>query len=265
VLIAPVQGSDALQRSQGESIADALERALWSHGYRTSDPAPRPGQALVECQTAECTEGALDAAGAVFAIVPAIWSRTRGGAELTLTLLERVGRSLNASAELAGEPAVAATALLDVLLARHAALAASQALAASHAADAEPPSSRLGASLGQEGPKAAEPAHPHAWKAGPVLLLGAGVGAFAAIGVAAGIKEDHQQLDRATIGAWSAIGAAAIAGGVAWWVVGERRRRPARASAQSEGGTQQLPAALRETRSAAIGLHPTRIDLRLRF
>jgi hypothetical protein len=241
VLIAPVQGSDALQRSQGESIADALQRALRSHGYHTRDSAPGAGQALVDCQTPECTEDALDAAGAVFAIVPAIWSRTRGGAELTLTLLERVGRSLNASAGLAGEPAVAAAALLDVLLARHAALAGSQALAASHAADAEPPSARLGASLGQGRPQTAEPARPHAWKAGPILLLAAGAGAFAAIGVAAGIKDDHQQLDPAAVGAWSAVGAAAIAGGVVWWVVGEKRRR------------------------ATLDLHPTRIDFGLRF
>ena len=86
---------------------------------------------------------------------------------------------------------------------------------------------------------------------GPIVLIGGGVAAFVAIGVSAGVKSDNQQLNTSAVAAWATIGAAAIAGGVAWWVVGERRRRPKRESAGAL--------------APEIALRPTKIDLRLRF
>lgn len=229
VLIAPVQGSDALGASYGEPVSNAVRDALRSRGHQVTAVQEPWGQALVDCQTPECIEHALDAADAAFAVVPAVWSRERGGAELTLTLVQRSGRSLNVSAPFGADVSRTATALVDMLLARQAAAGP----------DVRPDAT------------ASETPHPHAWKAGPILLIAGGSAAFVAIGVAAGIKDDGQQLDGAAVGAWSAVGAAAVAGGIAWWVVGKKRRR-------SENS-------LHGARGVTVGFQPTRIDLRLRF
>ena len=92
---------------------------------------------------------------------------------------------------------------------------------------------------------------PHAWKAGPIVLIAGGVAAFVAIGVGAGTLDDHQRLNGSAVGAWAAMGAAAIGGGIAWWVVGERRRR-------KKGDPR---AAL----TPELAFQPTKIDLTLRF
>jgi hypothetical protein len=189
-------------------------------------------QAVVACQTPECVEQALDAAGAAFAIVPAIWSRESGGEELTLTLLQKSGRNLNANGVVGEDLSGTAANLVDELLARRAAAVPAVAVVPAAAAPSEP-------------------AHPHAWKAGPIILIAGGTGALIAVGVAAGIRNDTQQLNTGAVAAWSAIGAAAIAGGIAWWVVGEKRRRP-----RAESTHPLAP---------AIAFSPTGIDLRLRF
>jgi hypothetical protein len=235
VVVSPVQGSEAARERHGERVAGAVRRALWARGYEETGSQELLGQAVVACQTPECVEQALDAASAAFAIVPAIWSRLSGGEELTLTLVQRSGRNLNASGVLGGELSATTAGLVDELLEQQA--AAMAALASAAAAVALP------------GPT--EPNHPHAWKAGPAILIAGGTAAVVAVGVAAGIRTDTQQINTAAAAAWSAIGAAAIAGGVAWWVVGEKRRRKK---------TQPAGA-----RTATMALHPTGIDLRLRF
>jgi hypothetical protein len=192
-------------------------------------------QAVVACQTPECVEQALDAAGAAFAIVPAIWSRESGGEELTLTLLQKSGRNLNANGVVGEDLSGTAANLVDELLARRAAAVAPRKVDALRRPRGSP----------------IEPAHPHAWKAGPIILIAGGTGALIAVGVAAGIRNDTQQLNTGAVAAWSAIGAAAIAGGIAWWVVGEKRRRP-----RAESTHPLAP---------AIAFSPTGIDLRLRF
>jgi hypothetical protein len=82
-------------------------------------------------------------------------------------------------------------------------------------------------------------------------LIAGGAASFVAIGVGAAVKNDHQQLNTPGVAAWAVVGAAAIGGGIAWWVVGEKRRQ-------------------RKPESAAVlapelAFHPTKIDLRLRF
>ena len=64
-----------------------------------------------------------------------------------------------------------------------------------------------------------------------------------AIGFGAATKGAGEQLNAAAVAGWSAVGAAALAGGIAWWVVGAKRRK-------------QAP---------TITLHPTGVDLSLRF
>ena len=230
VFLAALQGSAAIGASHAEPVANAVRRALGSRGHLVADGEELWGQAVVDCQTPECVEHALDAADAAFAVVPAVWSRQRGGAELTLTLVQRSGRNLNVSTALGTDASQAATALVDMLLMRQAA-----------------------SSVGPDRSDAAasEAAHPHAWKAGPIVLIAAGSAAFVAIGVAAGVQDDGQQLDGAAVGAWSAVGAAAVAGGIAWWVVGKKRRRPENSQHDARGAT--------------VGFQPARIDLRLRF
>jgi len=223
VLVAPVQGSEALRVQHGERVVGAVRRALQARGYQGAMSEELLGQAVVACQTPECVEQALDAAGAAFAIVPAIWSRESGGEELTLTLLQKSGRNLNANGVVGEELSGTAANLVDELLTRQAAAV----------------------------PAPSKPSHPHAWKAGPIILIAGGAGALIAVGVAAGIRNDTQQLNTGAVAAWSAIGAAAIAGGIAWWVVGEKRRRP-----RAESTKPLAP---------AIAFSPTGIDLRLRF
>jgi hypothetical protein len=82
-------------------------------------------------------------------------------------------------------------------------------------------------------------------------LIAGGAAAVVAIGVGAGVKGDDQQLNPSAVAAWAAVGAAAIGGGMAWWVVGEKRRRK----------SGDLWGAL----APELALHPTKIDLRLRF
>ena len=82
-------------------------------------------------------------------------------------------------------------------------------------------------------------------------MIAGGAAAIVAIGVGAGVKREDQQLNASAVAAWAAVGAAAIGGGVAWWVVGAKRRR-------KSGG-------FRGPLATELALHPTKIDLRLRF
>jgi hypothetical protein len=237
VLVAPVQGSEALRTQHADRVASAVRQALEARGHDVTVAQESLGHAVVACQTPECVEQALDAAGVAFAIVPALWSRTSGGEELTLTLLQRTGRSLNASGAVGDDLPVTAADLIDELFAKRL------------AAEAASPSVEAGAPAPE---RARAPAtHPHAWRAGPILLIAGGAAAFVAIGVAAGVKSESQQLDSAAVAAWSTVGAAAIAGGIAWWVVGEKQRRKRSESASAA--------------SRAVCLRPTGIDLKLRF
>ena len=239
MLVAPVQGSAALRGANGKRVAAAVQQALEARGYAVAVSQELLGQAVVACRTPECVEQALAAAGAAFAIVPAIWSQQGGGEELTLTLVQRSGRNLNADGPVGGDLPGAVGNLLDELFARRATTGL--------VAEPLPNVDASGRAL-SSGP---ESTHPHAWKAGPILLIAGGGAALVAVGVAAGVKSDSQQLNGGAVAAWSAIGAAAIAGGIAWWVVGQKRRR----NRADPTGTV-LP---------SLALRPTGIDLRLRF
>jgi hypothetical protein len=185
------------------------------------------GQAVIACQTPECIEQALDAADAEFAIVPALWNRGAGETELTLTLLRREGRNINAEGTL-GENA---DATIETLVAQLF-------------------TTRAGAAIAGQEPTRDEPARPNAWLAGPVILIGAGTAGLIAVGVSAATRSDNQQVNTAAVAAWSAVGTAAIAGGIAWWVVGAKRRRG------PQGARRKAP---------KMALGPTSVDLRLRF
>lgn len=234
VLVTPVQGSESVSRERRERVVDAVGRALESHGYAVDVSQPLLGQAVVACQSSECIEQTLDAADAELAIVPAVWSKESASEELTLTLLQRVHRNLNASGPVGPDLSAAAGALVNELLAKRAVQVPSSAAVPPRRADA---SHRQRGSL-SDGPK-----HRHAWKSGPIILLSGGAAAFVAIGVGAATKGAGEQLNAAAVAGWSAVGAAALAGGIAWWVVGAKRCR-------------QAP---------TITLYPGGVDLRLRF
>jgi len=253
VLLAPLQGTPSLRAEDGARVAAAVRRGLEVHGYHASRSQALLGRALVACQTPECLEQALDAAGAVFAIIPAIWLRKSGGQEVTLTLVQRSGRSLNATGVVGDDLAEVTVGLVEGLLARRAVAAAATA-AGTAAATATGSASAIGTGSGtgtRTGARRAGRGRPHAWKAGPIILIAGGAAAVVAIGVGAGVKGDDQQLNPSAVAAWAAVGAAAIGGGMAWWVVGEKRRR--------KSGD------LRGALARELALHPTKIDLRLRF
>ena len=243
VLVAPVQGSEGVRRVHGERLEGAVRRALEVRGYPVTATGGALGQAAIACQTPECVEQTLDAAGAAFAIVPAIWSRKSGGEELTLTLVQKSGRSLNANGVVGDDLSATAADLVDELLTRQAAAVAVAASEAEAPREAEAPPHPRGSASGG--------GHPHAWKAGPIILIAGGAAAVVAVGAAAGIRNDTQQLNSGAVAAWSAIGAAAIAGGITWWVIGDKRRQQKAESAS--------------TVTPSIAFHPTGIDLRLRF
>ena len=247
MLVAPVQGTASLRTQNGARVAAGVRRGLEAHGYHASHSQELLGRALVACQTPECLEQALDAAGAMFAIVPAIWMRASGGREVTLTLVQRSGRSLNATGVVGDELAAVTVGLVEALLARRAAASAAAAATATGSASAIGTGTGPGTGTGTGG----ERGRPHAWKAGPIILIVGGAAAIAAIGVGAGVKGDDQQLNASAVAAWAAVGAAAIGGGIAWWVVGEKRRRK---NGDSRGAL-----------APELALHPSKIDLRLRF
>ena len=162
VLVAPVQGTETLRVQHGERVAGAVRGALRARGYPETGSQALLGQAIVACQTPECAEQALDAARATFAVVPAIWSRASGGEELTLTLVQRSGRNLNAKGVLDDVlPGVVAALVNELLRQRGAAVVAASAEAAPSEAAA-----------------AVAPSHPHAWKAGPIVLISGGTAAI---------------------------------------------------------------------------------------
>ncbi|MGD8608439.1 MAG: hypothetical protein PVH21_14175, partial [Myxococcales bacterium] len=199
-LLAPLQGSRALRPSLQAPVEEAVREALAVRGYEVITSQDRWGQRLVDCSTPECVEQALHGAGAGFAIVPAVWSRSERPDELTLTLFSRAGRSVNVSGPMEGDLAEAGAALIEALLDRRVALTSSS----------EAPNA-LGSPLSMtsnalDDSSSSEPRRPHAWKAGPAILLSAGIGAFVAVGASAAVKRQDQQLNGAAVGAWSAIG-----------------------------------------------------------
>ena len=174
VLLAPVQGTASLRAQDGARVAAAVRRGLEAHGYHASLSQDLLGRALVACQTPECIEQALDAAGAAFAIVPAIWLREGGGEEVTLTLVQRSGRGLNATGVVGDNLADVTVGLVEGLLVRRA-----QAVSAAGTAAGTGTGTGAGTRTGGAGAaRAGEPGRPHAWKAGPIILI---VGGAAAI------------------------------------------------------------------------------------
>lgn len=231
VLLGPVQGSLSLRAAHRVDILLALRRSLEARGLAALEPQIAAADELIDCQTPECVEEALDAAGAELAIIPAIWLRGDGSRELTLTLLQRSKRSFNASGTLEEGPAELVDGLVRQLLARR---------AASWPASASP------------GPRGSDGSRrPRAWMAGPAVLVAGGAAAFIAIGVGGATKNADQQMNSSAVAAWAALGAASIAGGVAWWVVGRKRRRKKH---ESVGAL-----------APELALLPSKIDLRLRF
>jgi len=226
VLVTPVVGSEAVADMKHGEIHTAVRRALEAEGFRVVDGQELFGRAIIACQTPECTEQALNAAGAELAIVPALWERNGGESELTLTLVQREGHNVNVEGVVADDLELLAQALVVELLA---------------AKGTAPATTDAGS------PKRMRP---NAWMSGPVLLVTGGSAAFITIGAGAATKSDTQQLDTASVAAWSTVGAAALAGGIAWWVVAAKRRR-------------HPPESLRGTPVFTLGA--TRVDLRLRF
>ena len=248
-LVSPTQGDDALRDLIGERAEAAIRRALTSHGYVTSPRDSMLGTALVACETPECMDQVLSAAGAEFGVVPAVWTRTRDGEkELTITLIERSGRTINleGTVDANNTTAIVASRLIEEALAQR---------------GVEP---IIGDPVAEAAAKSSESKQRQYWIAGPILLIAAGAGMGVAVGIAAaqdGCSErrgdqcvERTELNRTVAIALSAVGAAAVAGGVAWWVIGAKRRK--RASKDTKG-----PAAS----TTRVGVSPTGVHFRMQY
>lgn len=233
-LIAPAQGNDSVRASLGAKALDAVANALRAHKI-TSSVDVTLGETLVACEDPTCTEKALASARADIGFVLAAWKRRdTGETELTLTLLDRNARSINARAIVGNRELTAVAAeLVDTLLKRR---------------DEGPTLTPL--------PSAAPSAkRDNGWLAGPVVLLAAGAGLVTAAGVGvarkgcarrdAGGCAQRRVVNTGTVAAVGALGAAALAGGITWWVVGKNKRR--------------------ERKQVAVGISPSRVEFRLAY
>ena len=250
VLLAPVQGSEGVRHAYGTRVRKALTGALRQRGY-TVAPRKDRAVALVSCAAPECTTRVLDKTTAEFGVVPAIWAKDDHTREITLTLVGGSGRTINAGTVMNGDLSSTIGGLLDELLTRRAELEPSTNTELALTAAPESPSlgARAGPSARSSIPSDA-PNHPNAWKSGPILLWASGAGVFVAIGVAAATKGEHQRLRTGAVAAWSAVGGAALLGGVAWWIMGKRR---------------QAQRSRAESLETAVRVSSRGFDLRLRF
>ncbi|MEM7137008.1 MAG: hypothetical protein AAF500_10540 [Myxococcota bacterium] len=247
VVVARVQGTEGVRQANGPRVAGAVSEALFQRGYAVAE-APRAEEAIPRCASPECVESALGRADAVFAIVPAVWARG-GRRELTLTLVGKSGRNLNAGTVLNGDLSTTVASLVEQLLAKRRSRAGGARTQTPNLSVAEPITAPH---LSAHHPSAtAGRDHPNAWKAGPVALLFGGAVTIISVGAVAATRDDTQQLNKGASAAWWVVGGLCVAGGTAWWVVGHRRR------------TRSSDAAARHETSVRVS--PRGFDLRVRF
>lgn len=217
-LLAATQEDSRSPQRYGALIDASVQSSLAARGIRTR-PESKLGASLVSCETPECMESRLLLADVEFGVVPALWLRPEtGGYELTLTFIERSGRTANVQASVdPSRPQSAVDELVDAGLERRDRQAAVVDPVARAAMGTDhPPKSRQ-------------------WMAGPTLLIAGGLGTLIAVGVKAAqqgctlsvaeVCVEQRELRTAGVAAASALAAGAILGGTAWWVVGSKRRR----------------------------------------
>jgi hypothetical protein len=217
-LLTPTQGDPQAAQQYGARIGAAVRSALESQAVRVVSEAP-VGPSLVRCETPECMESLLVQAGAELGIVPALWHQPQtGGYELTLTFIERSGRTANVEA-MASPSAPEATVhkLVEDGLERRTA-----------------PTSVVDPVARAAG-LADEPNPVDYWKAGPALLIAGGVATLVAIGVKAAQRGcsssvdevciERTEFNKAALATASVLAAGALIGGTSWWVLGRKRRR----------------------------------------
>ena len=209
-LVAPVQVDESLDASLAHSTKRALATALRVRGF-TAITKEKAGRNFRDCATPGCNEQVLRAAGdCSFGIAATVWKGNVGQApQLALTLIDATSRDVNAIGLISGDLISTVERLVDELLV---------------AWRAEPNAIEL------ETPEpTAQPGKKNAWLAGPISMIGVGVGAVGAIGIASAIKGNNEKLNTAGAAAWGALGAAAIGGGIAWWVIGKKNRNEPKA------------------------------------
>ncbi|MEM7435930.1 MAG: hypothetical protein AAF436_12315 [Myxococcota bacterium] len=249
VVVAPIQGTEGVRQANGPRVEDAVTEALFVHGYTVAD-APRAEGAIPRCASPECVASELVRADAVFAIVPAMWARG-SRRELTLTLVGKSGRNLNAGTVLNGDLSSTVASLVDQLLAKRRSRAGYADAQASRLAVAEPIPPSTSHTTARRPSDTSGRDRPNAWKAGPIALLVGGAVTIISVGAVAATRDDTEQLNKGASAAWWVVGGLSIAGGTAWWIVGNRRRtHSSDASAHRE---------------TSVRVRPRGFDLRVRF
>lgn len=219
-LLTPTQGDPQAAQQYGERIGAAVRSALESQAVRVVSEAPL-GASLVQCETPECMESLLVQAGAELGIVPALWRQPQtGGYELTLTFIERSGRTANLEAMAnPSDPEATVQELVEDGLERRMAPAS------------------LVDPVARAAGLADEPNTGNYWKAGPTLLIAGGIATLVAIGVKAAqrgcsstvdeVCVERTEFNKAGLATASVLAAGALVGGTSWWVLGRKRRREA--------------------------------------
>lgn len=245
-LLSPVQGTEGVRDAYDARVRQALERALDAYGIVAS-PDLASGRRVVGCGTPECVERVLDEAGVSHALVPAVWTRSHGRRELTLTLVGKSGRNLNAGTVLNGDLSRQTEALVHALFAKRRDGGVLDPVSAG--SSVEDPNREL-TGLGYQrvaAPRVASDGGRNGiWMAGPIVLWIGGAATVVAVGVSAAMRDETQTINGGALAGWILLGGSAIAGGSAWWVVGRRKRGPG-------------------TAETAVHVSPRGFDLRVRF
>ena len=245
VVVGPVQGSAGIRQAYEQRLHVAIVAALEARGFDVADGVGS-GQAVASCGGPECVEARLGDAGATFAVIPAMWERSGRRRELTLTMVGKSGRNLNAGTVLNGDLSSTTAGLIDELLAEREAIARGDDLSAQHTwtRDDAPPAPQSTVLAGTR----QAPDTGHAWKTGPIVLWVGGAVVFTAVGGVAATRSDSERINGGALAGWFILGGSAIAGGTAWWVVGTRRRERRTDGAGTE-----------------VRVSPRGFDLRVRF
>lgn len=245
VLIGPVQGTEGVREIYQDRVCHALGQALAARGYRHAVNRSG-GRSLVTCSSPECSRAVLEHAGARFAIVPAVWARAEGRRELTLTLVGKSGRNVNAGTVLDRDLATTTATLVRLLLERNAQERATDATGAEWIARERHDAEEGRPGTVPEDRASPRPRFPHAWVAGPIALWAGAAATFVSVGAVAAMRDEAESLNRGAIAGWSVLGGAALAGGTTWWTIGHQRRNP-------------------RVREFAIRVSPSGFDMRGRF
>lgn len=110
-VLLPTEGSVALATVR-ETLVSVFVARLREGGFEVQGPEARAVD-LLECDSGACSSAVLEGLGAEFGVALAVWVRTRGGAELAVTLYMPDGTTRDLAGAIEGDGRATATSLAD--------------------------------------------------------------------------------------------------------------------------------------------------------